>query len=104
MGLLRLYLDYYEIITSFARYDDNYVRNFPTYGRYKPSKDLIHHETWQSNGTQYGDYTNSNNWYHFYYPRRHKNIPENESIYDLFYLYYGGYYTDTLWDYIRFKL
>ena len=63
----------------------------PTFGRYSPSKDTIRLEIWRVNGTFYGDWTNSNYWWHLYYARRrHQNIPDNENIYDLFHLCYGN--------------
>ena len=71
------------------------------HGRYKPFKDLFHYECWRTNGGLFGDYTNRydyQSWSWWYYPRRHKNIPSDENMYDLKSIWFGMY-TDTLWDY-----
>ena len=89
-------------IINLVRYENTYFNDHPTYARYLPFKDTFHKEVYRLNGTLYVDYTNNNtSWTHFYYPRRHKNIPDNENIYDILHMVYGDG-TNTLWDYIRF--
>ena len=105
MGIDKIILDI-QIITSFARYD-GYTA--PTYGRYKPFKDLFHYEYWKQDGGLHQDRTNSNLfWTWLYYPRRQQNIPNDENMYDLKYIWYGDS-TETLWvlneiifDYFKF--
>ena len=101
MGLLRLYLDYFEIITNIVRYDYTYLIDHPIFARYTPSRDTIHSEDFQYN--QHHDYTNTQGWNFFYYPRRHQNIPDNENIYDVYLIWYGAN-TDTLWALIEIIL
>ena len=91
-----------KIITSVVVYTNSSIDyEFPMFGRYTPSRDLIHYQSWRYNGAQLIDWTNHNgDWGLFYYPRRQQNIPSNENIYDLKYIFYGSG-TETLWDYIR---
>ena len=101
---MRIILDYFRFITNIVRYDQTSSNaDHLMYGRYSPSKDLIHYQYWKYNGELYQDNTNYKDYWFYYYPRRHQNIPSNENIYDLEFIRTGDA-TSKLWDYNRFIL
>ena len=93
--LIRLYqID--KIITNHITDNISYSQ-WIMFGRYSPSRELIHYDIWNYNSSHYGDITNSNAWwFYFYYARRDfKNIPSDENMYDLKRMYGSG--TNKLW-------